>query len=249
MNELQTDFYSDSLTSPIVRKLTSMTPMSNEEAQFLEDCQSSIRQIAPDTTFIRDGDDQKRTYIIRSGWAIRYAMMDDGRRQILSFALPGDILGLNAGFRHTSTYNASSITRLEVGVVNPDNILEIARRYPILAAGLNWCTAREFSILGDQALRLGRMSAYERIVHLILELYFRQSQIRMIDGEWMDFPLTQGELADALGLSLVHVNRQLMRLRREGLIETSRKRLRICDLAALKAATEFHEGHLAGFAV
>ena len=233
----------------IVRKLTAMTPMSMEEARFLEDCQATIQKLEPDTNFVRDGDDIKRTYVIRKGWAVRYSTMADGRRQILSFALPGDIIGLHAGFRHKATYSAASLTRLEVGVVNSSQMLEIARRFPILSAGLNWCTAREFAILGDQALRLGRMTAYERVSHLILELYYRQHMIDALDGEWMDFPLTQGELADALGLSLVHVNRQLMRLRREKMVEVSRKRLRILDVEALKKATEFQVSHLEGFTV
>lgn len=247
MNEHQMDFQVLAETSAVVRKLTAMTPLSSEEANFLEDCQATIRKFGADTTFVRDGDDLKHTYIIRSGWAIRYATMEDGRRQILSFALPGDILGLHAGFRRKATYSAASVTKLEVGVVNPSQMLEIARRYPILSAGLSWCTAREFSILGDQALRLGRMTAYERISHLILELHSRQALIKSIENDWMDFPLTQGELADALGLSLVHINRQLMRLRREKMIETKRKRMRVLDLEGLKRATEFNDMHLAGF--
>lgn len=247
MNEHQPDFRIAAETSAVVRKLTAMTPLSADEAAFLEDCQATIRKLGADTTFIRDGDDMKHTYVVRSGWAIRYATMEDGRRQILSFALPGDILGLHAGFRRKASYSAASITRLEIGVVNPSQMLEMARRYPILSAGLSWCTAREFSILGDQALRLGRMTAYERISHLILELHSRQKLIQATEDDWMDFPLTQGELADALGLSLVHINRQLMRLRREGMIETKRKRLRIVDLEGLKSATEFNEAHLSGF--
>lgn len=249
MNEQKRAFHADTHDSAIVKKLTTMTPMSVEEAEFLEDCQQTIQKIATDTTFLRDGDDHKRTYFIRKGWAVRYITLADGRRQILSFALPGDILGLHAGFRRKLTYSAASITPLEVGVVMPVRMLEIARRFPILSAALNWCTAREFAILGDQALRLGRMTAYERISHLILELYYRQSIIDGIDGDWMEFPLTQAELADALGLSLVHVNRQMMRLKREGLIEVTRRRMRIHDLEALKRATEFDEGHLAGFAL
>lgn len=249
MNEHQSEFLVAAETSAIVRKLTAMTPMSAEEADFLEDCQATIRKLGADTTFLRDGDDLKHTYIIRKGWAIRYATMEDGRRQILSFALPGDILGLHAGFKRKATYSAASLTKIELGVVNPNQMLEIARRYPILSAGLSWCTAREFSILGDQALRLGRMTAYERIAHLILELHSRQVLIKGLEDDWMDFPLTQGELADALGLSLVHINRQLMRLRREKMIETQRRRLRILDLEGLKQATEFNDQHMAAFTV
>lgn len=248
MNELRTEFESSAEESALVCKLGSLTLLSQEEVDFLESLQRNTLQIEPDRDFISDGEDFPSTFVVQSGWAIRYIALADGRRQILSFALPGDILGLHINFRRKSNYSAAALTKCRLAAIDPLRVIEIAQKFPLLSAGLSWCTAREFAVLGDQALRLGRLTAYERLCHLSLELYYRQSALGAIQEDgWMDFPLTQAVIADTLGLSIVHVNRQLKELRNDGLVRVKRRRMQLLDIERMKNICEFRSHHFERF--
>ncbi len=224
-----------------------MTLLSELEIDFLESLQHNTVNVPAGMDFIEDGNDFNATFFVRSGWAIRYVKLGSGRRQILSYALPGDVLGLHVNFRRKASYSAAALTDLELAVVDPLRTIEISQNYPVLAAGLSWCTAREFAILGDQAVRLGRLSASERLCHLMLELWHRLRLVGDVDGPWFDMPMTQEVLADTLGLSHVHINRQMQKLKSGGLISVDKRRVRLNDIEKLIALSEFDVKHLAEF--
>lgn len=223
--------------------------MSEEEIEFLEGLQKNTIQVEAGHDFIIEGDDRKITFIVMEGWAFRYTMLDAGRRQILSHALPGDILGLHINFNARATYNAGAMTELKLAVVDPRRVLEISQKYPILASGLSWCTAREFAILGDQAVRLGSLPARARLAHLLLELWHRLELIGENKGRWLEMPMTQKDLADTLGLSLVHTNRSIADLRKRGLVSVTRNHIKLEDIEALTEMAEFNKDHLAEFSI
>ena len=239
----------DETRSALVRKLGAMVLLTEEEIEFIEGLQNNVMQLPRGEVFIADGEPFTASFVIRSGWAVRYCELSDGRRQILSFALPGDFLGLHVNFRRRANYAAMTLGEAEIAAIEPTRLLEVSQRFPILSAGLSWSTAREFSILGDQAIRLGRMTSFERLGHLLLELWHRLELVGMNRGPAFDFPVTQQVLADTLGLSIVHLNRQLKRLSREGLIEYNRNSVRLLDIPRLEALTEFNPDRLDRFAV
>lgn len=249
VSSIVTDLRPPSTSSPIVRKLGAMTLLSEVEIDFLEGLQHNTVKVSAGADFIEDGGEFKATFFVRSGWAIRYALLESGRRQILGYVLPGDVLGLHVNFQRKSSYFAAALSDLELAVVDPLRVIEISQNYPVLAAGMSWCTAREFAILGDHAVRLGRMSAYQRLSHLLLELWHRLRLVGHTDGRWFEFPMTQTDLADTLGLSLVHINRQLMRLKREGLIEIGKKSIKLVDTEKLTELSQFNPDHLAEFRI
>lgn len=223
--------------------------MSQEEIEFLEGLQNNTVDVEPGVDFVVEGDDRKMTFILIDGWSIRYTTLRDGRRQILSYALPGDILGLHINFAAQATYSAAAMNALKLAVVDPRRILEINQKFPILASGLSWCTAREFAILGDQAVRLGRLPAKARLAHLLLELWHRLELIGHNDGKWLEMPMTQNDLADTLGLSLVHTNRSLAELRKSGLITVSKSHIKLENIADLVHLAEFNPDHLTEFSI
>ena len=235
--------------SALVRKLGALCLMSEEEIAFMEGLQNNVLEAEKGQDFIEDGADFRTTFVVLNGWAIRYCLLPSGRRQILSYALPGDILGLYVNFRAKATYSAAALTRVRLAAVDPRRMLEISQKYPILAAGLSWCTAREFAILGDQAVRLGRLGAQQRLAHLLLELWHRLELIGKNEGDLLDMPMTQTDLADTLGLSLVHINRSLMGLRKKGLVTLHRDSIRLNNIDALSAMAEFNPEHLAEFSI
>lgn len=249
MSSIVTDLRPPPTASSIVRKLGAMTLLSAVEIDFLESIQNNTISVPAGTDFIEDGKEFKATFVIKSGWAIRYSLLANGRRQILSYALPGDILGLHVNFQRQSSYYAAALSDTELALIEPMRVIEISQNYPILAAGLSWCTAREFAILGDQAVRLGRLSAYQRLCHLLLELWYRLRLVGENEENWFEFPMTQADLADTLGLSLVHINRQLMRLKKEGFVTLTRKMIRLNDIDRLTQLSEFNPNHLSEFRI
>ncbi|MEL7253960.1 MAG: Crp/Fnr family transcriptional regulator [Pseudomonadota bacterium] len=242
-----TDIRPSATACALVRKLGTMTLLSEEEVQYLDGLHTNRVSVAKGVDFIEDGQDFAATFIVMRGWVVRYALTQDGKRQILSFALPGDILGFHSNFRRTASYSAAALVDTELAAVEPTRMVEISRQFPVLAAGLSWSTAREFSILGDQALRLGRLTAYERVSHILLELWHRLRLVGETDQHWMDLPMTQNDLADALGLSIVHINRQLRRLRSEGLITIVNDCVRLEDIERLIDVSGFQRDHLTEF--
>lgn len=249
MSSIVTDLRPPPTSSAIIRKLGAMTLLSEVEIDFLEGLQHNTISVPAGTDFIEEGNDFNATFFVRNGWGIRYSLLSTGRRQILSYSLPGDVLGLHINFRRKASYYAAALSDMELAVVDPLRVIEISQNYPVLAAGLSWCTAREFAILGDHAVRLGRLSAYQRLCHLLLELWHRLRLVGENEENWMEYPMTQTDLADTLGLSLVHINRQLMRLKNEGFITTSRKMIRLNNIDRLIELAEFNPDHLAEFRI
>jgi len=235
--------------SALARKLNALRFLTDDAVEFLEDLQTRTVELDVGKEFVTDGGPMKTSFIVQSGWAIRYVLLSSGRRQIISYALPGDILGLHADFRRNATYSAAALTPLRLATVEPKRLVDLHRLFPTVAAGLSWCSAREHSILGDQAVRLGRLAADQRIVHLLLELWHRLKLIGENDGRRLDAPMTQNDLADTLGLSLVHTNRQLAKLRRAGYITVERGQVRLNDFDRLIEMSEFNPDHLEAFAL
>lgn len=244
-----TDLQPDETASALVRKLGALCLLSEEEIAFLDGLQNNTLNVDKGRDFITEGTDLRTTFVVMEGWAIRYGLLSNGRRQILSYALPGDILGLHVNFRASATYSASALTPLKLAAVDPRRVLEISQKYPIIAAGLSWCTAREFAILGDHAVRLGRLSAQQRLAHLLLELWHRMELIGHDNGDWLEMHMTQTDLADTLGLSLVHTNRSLQVLRKKGLITVTKDYVRLDDIKALIKMAEFNPEHLTEFSI
>lgn len=163
-------------------------------------------------------DGEPRIGLILSGWACELRILVDGRRQIFSFLMPGDTVLLDCG----STFDSRSIIGLtRVDIIDINSAIKVGERRG--GAGLAALAAaharRNERRRLDQITRLGQLSAYERVVHLLLELRARLAAVGLVDGYSFRLPLTQENFADALGLSIVHVNRTLQHLRREGLIE------------------------------
>lgn len=233
--------------SAIVRKLGAMTLLSDEEIEFLEGLQNNTVELDRKSAFIVDGEDLPATFVVQEGWAVRYVDLPSGRRQILSYALPGDMLGVHVNFKRKATYSAAAQTPLKLAVIDPMRHIEIHQKYPLIASGLSWCTAREFAILGDQAVRLGRLAAHQRILHLFLELWHRLRLIGETDRNTFEAPVTQADIADTLGLSLVHVNKQLRKLQKDGAIAFERDHVILYDIPRLIEVSEFDPEHLKGF--
>jgi CRP-like cAMP-binding protein len=166
---------------------------------------------------IRAGDDCPELYTLYSGWAFRFKTLPDGRRQILNFLLPGDLLGLQAAMFDTAQHGIEALTEVQLCLLPRRKVWALFGQMPDLAFDVAWLGSREESYVDDNLTSVGRRSAAERTAALIIALYKRAKVMGLVKDETFEFPLTQQHIADALGLSLVHTNKTLARLRRLGM--------------------------------
>ena len=167
---------------------------------------------------VAEGEHASRPQFIVSGWACRQRVLADGRRQIFSILLPGDGIGLSR-FPRAELASLHALTALETADAGPVLSAVQGGRAPGVARALSALEPLEQMLLFDHMVRLGRQTAYERVAHFLLELQRRLEIAGLGDSQRFPLPLTQEVMADALGLSIVHVNRTLQQLRRERLIE------------------------------
>jgi CRP-like cAMP-binding protein len=174
------------------------------------------------------GEPSETIYNLVDGWMFRYTLLEDGRRQILDFVLPGAVLGFHPA--HTTTFGIEALTDATVCVIPHRAIEPLSQRHPELAVRLARLIARDRSMAFDHLTSLGRHTARERVAHLLLELYIR-SRARWPETrvEELRLPLTQEHIGDATGLTFVHVSRVLRDLRQDGIVEFHYRRLRILD--------------------
>lgn len=169
-------------------------------------------------------------YNLVDGWVLLYNLLEDGRRQILHFALPGAVLGFYPAHGAMTTYGAQALTDSVVCVIPHRALDPLSKKHPEIGMELAWLISRDLSLAFDHLTGVGRQSARERVAHLLLELFVRyRAQWPGSRIEEMHLPLTQEHIGDATGLTFVHVNRVLRNLRRDGILEFSYRRLRILN--------------------
>ncbi|MDX1293560.1 MAG: Crp/Fnr family transcriptional regulator [Hyphomonas sp.] len=204
--------------------------------------QARIFQAGDD--LVREGQRLEKVFIVKDGWAIRYRTLDDGRRQIVNFMLPGDVFDMQVVAGVAADHTVTALTRTVVMTTSATCFLDVLRNDSDVAAAFWWAAVQEESILREQIVRVGRRSARERISHLLLEL---QRRLRAATGgseNHLALPLTRSDLADALGLTPVHVSRTMSGLRQAGLIAESRGQVAILDKLSLARLAQFDADYL-----
>jgi CRP-like cAMP-binding protein len=223
----------------LVRKLRSISPLSEQERQSLLSLPLSIKQIPADEVIVREGDRPFASCLLVEGFTCRYKFTEQGKRQIFSFHTPGDIPDLQSVHLTTMDHSLGTLTRCKVGFIPHESILKLTRSCPRIADVLWRDTLVDAAIFREWMIGIGRRPAYTRIAHLLCEVFVRLKAVDLTNGDQCDWPITQVEIGDALGLSNVHVNRSLQDLRADGLIELGGGSLTILDWQGLKKAGEF----------
>ncbi|QPF84373.1 Crp/Fnr family transcriptional regulator [Bradyrhizobium genosp. L] len=229
----------------LVRKLENFVRLSPEDHAILNRATSErVRRFGPRLDLVREGDRPKDVHLILSGWACRYKQLEDGRRQVVSFLLPGDICDVNVLILREMDHSIGTITPVSVADLSREFFDEVAARHARIATALWWDTLVNAAIQREWTMNLGQRTALERLAHLLCEIWLRLRLAGLTKGDSCDLPLTQGDLADATGLSKVHVNRTLQELRAAGLIVLKGKTLAVPDLDRLMQAGLFNPNYL-----
>ena len=197
-------------------------PISRNELGAIADIKREHVTLPVGAQIIRAGDDTPEIYTLYSGWAFRFKTLRDGRRQILNFLLPGDLIGLQAAMFDAAQHGIEALTEVELCLLPRRRIWGLFGEMPGLAFDVAWLAAREEGHVDENLTSAGRRSATERVAALVVMLYKRCQALGLVDADGsFTFPLTQQHIADALGLSLVHTNKTLARLRRMGMFSSA----------------------------
>ena len=229
---------------PVASKLEAFTRLSADDREALAQISRNVRFVEPRRDLISEGDRPRFVHLVLDGWACRYKTLPDGKRQIVSIFVAGDFCDVNVYILRAVDHSIGAITRLKVAMITPEEMNALTADRPRITQALWWHELVDLAVQREWTVNLGQRSAYERLGHLLVELYLRLKTVgRASDGR-CDFPLTQNDLADATGLTAVHVNRTLQELRKDGLIELERKQLKILDLERLKDVSMFNPNYL-----
>jgi CRP-like cAMP-binding protein len=230
--------------SALARKLNTFLPLTADELNCLAEIQSAPIRVKRGRQLTHEGQTGHKAFVLQSGWACCYKELKNGTRQIISFPIAGDCVGLRSILLKTADHSFSAITDAVVSPVEGAHIMKCVTEYPRLSAALLWAASRDEAMVVEHLVNVGRRSAAERTAHLFMEFAERLSLVGLATEAEFECPLSQVVLADALGLSAIHVNRVLRQLREQRLLTLRKGRVMIHDLNGLRKLAGFQGGYL-----
>ena len=228
----------------LVAKLSQFAPLAKDDVHALERLCAREEQLPAHVDIAVEGEAPRSAFVITHGMACRYRLLPDGRRQVLGFLIAGDFFDLHVFVLKTMDHSIATLAPTRLAAIERDAVISLFELRPRLAAAHWWSALQDDAIQRERIVALGRRDARGRVAYLLCELVWRQTAIGASDGRSVRLPLTQVDLADALGLTPVHVNRVLQELRKDGLITLERRRFFLRDVAALQLIAAFTPGYL-----
>lgn len=217
--------------------------LSQAERQALAEAMSSPRSLEAHADLAREGDRADSLFIITDGWACRYTTTREGGRQFPTLLVPGDVCNLDSLMFERLDYGVRTLTKATITVLSRERAAALVALHPGIGLAFTWLAMVENTTLSKWAQSLGRRSARERLAHLLCELSVRLVSERDSECSY-GFPLTQEHMADALGLTPVHINRTMRQLREEGLVEIEGRVMTFPNIAHLQHVGGFDQGYL-----
>ena len=229
---------------PLIRKLSQFTELSADERKAIIDATGKVSDFASGDDIVRRGDLTGGVKLVVEGFACRYKLLDDGRRQILAYLIPGDLCDPQVFLLNRVEYSTAAMTRTKVAFISQNDVLALTDKFPNLTRALWWSTLLDEAITREWVVNLGQRTAHERMAHLFCELFYRMRSIGSVTGNSYPLPITQATLGDTLGLSNVHVNRTIQELRAQGLISFKGGVVTVNELPALERVGFFSADYL-----
>ncbi|WP_155263048.1 Crp/Fnr family transcriptional regulator [Sphingomonas segetis] len=227
-----------------LHKLRQRTHVSADEEQAIRNSVAETRSVPAGRVMVRCGEPLSHSVMLLEGWMARVKDLEGGARQVTELHLPGDFVDLHGFTLKRLDHDVVALTDSTVGLVPHGRLREITERLPRLGRIYWFMTNVDAAITRELVLSLGQRSAISRMAHLFCEICRRLEIVGRGTEHGCDFPLTQRELSECLGLTVVHVNRTLQELRRRALVELENRQLTIRDRAGLEALAEFDPAYL-----
>lgn len=227
-----------------LKKLRRRTELSSEEERAIGNAVAETRRVPADQVLVRAGAPLNSSLLLLDGWLARSKDLAGGERQVTELHIAGDFADLHGFTLKRLDHDVMTLSDCIVGVVPHDRIQEMTERHPRLGRIYWTATNVDASITRELALSLGQRSAIARMAHLFCELHVRLSAVDRARPDGFEFPLTQRELSECLGLTVVHANRTIQELRRRGLVDLENRQLTIRDRPGLEGIADFDPSYL-----
>jgi CRP-like cAMP-binding protein len=228
----------------LIRKLEARTRLGPDDIEAIRSLPFLVKDIASHTPITTEGVRPQQSTLIIEGFVCRSKMTDVGKRQIMSIHIAGDIPDLQSMLLHVMDHDLTTLSRCTIASIPHDALRDMTRRHPLVAEALWRETLRDGAVFREWIVNVGRRPAEARMAHFIAEIGRRLEGVGLATADRYELPMTQVEMADALGLSAVHVNRVLQSLRRTGVIELRNQAVSVRDLRQLEQIADFNDLYL-----
>ena len=232
------------MSNPLISKLECGADLTDEDRSTLERVIRHPRKVKARENLIREGQVPTNVHLVLDGFACRYKILPDGRRQIMAFLIPGDFCDLHVAVLDTMDHGIATLTPCTMVGIPRETIEELTTRHPRISRALWWCTLVDEAILREWLVNMGQRPAERQMAHILCELLVRLQTVGRATADSFHFPLTQEEFGDVLGLSIVHTNRSIQHLRRKGLIILKDGMISMPDVERLKEFADFNPNYL-----
>lgn len=229
---------------PLIKKLSSYTDLSEDEKQILEAAVIGIDEFKRHEDIIHEGQKPGHMHLMLEGWGCRYKLIEDGQLHTMALIIPGDLCDMHITLIDEMDHSIRALTPVKIAKISQKKLNDIVDHYPRLARALLWSTLVDESILREWLVNAGTREADVRLAHLLCEMLLRSRAAGLSEDDSFDLPMTQEELGETMGLTPVHINRVLQRLRKDGLIELKSRRLIILDWERIKTFSQFRPNYL-----
>jgi CRP-like cAMP-binding protein len=230
---------------PFVVRLSRLMTLDTTGFRNLELIIESERMVKKREDLVVVGYEYRNLSFVKDGYAIRYKLLRNGKRQILNVVLPGDIIGFPVSFFDRSIYSVVAVSDLTYNTCPLESYVRLCYEQPQFGLALSWLAAYEAAIYAEHLVDLGRRTPFERLAHFLLELHARLLIVERAEETSFDLPFSQEVMADVLGLSVPHLNRMMQQLRAEQLITTRARRIELTGMASLQTLAHYQPLDLA----
>ena len=232
------------MSNPFIRKLAHGAALTDADRALLVEVCARTRQFGPRQDLIREGDRPSHVHVVLAGLACRYKVLADGARQITDYLVPGDACHLHTAILEEADHSVATLTACTIAEVGHEAIEALVAGSSRIARALWWTSLVSEATAREWVVNVGQREAPQRMAHLFCELHARLQAVGLAETDGYEWPVTQDELADTLGITAVHVNRVLQDLRKAELVALRSRRLTIPDLERLRAFAGFRPNYL-----
>lgn len=232
------------MTNPFIMKLGCGVDLTDEDRVRLQAVASPTRHVGARKDLITEGERPESVHVVLEGFACRYKILPDGKRQIMAYLIPGDWCDLHAAVLGEMDHSVATLTPCTIVEIPRETVEDLTVHYPRITRALWWASLVDEATLREWLVNIGQRPADQRMAHLLCELLVRLQAVGRASENSYELPPTQVELSDTLGMSPVHVNRTLQQLRRAGLITLRGKALIVHDVERLNEFAGFNPNYL-----
>lgn len=227
------------MNHPFIRRISQFISLSDSDHDCLWRLIEGETIVEKRRDMIVDGYGYRKLCFVEDGFAARYKLLRNGKRQIVNLVLPGDVVGLMGSFVERARYSVIALTPLKLQACSASAYVQLCYQRPQFGLTLSWLAVQEAIIGAEHTINTGRRKPEERVAHFLLELYSRLKMVGRASNSSFDLPVSQEVLSDALSLSVPHFNRTLAKMRGDGLIAMNGRRVEFVDHAAVELLGNF----------